>query len=281
VIASRLHRFSPAMGVASFVLGIVLAVMSCGLLAMHARSFALKRDTAVMIGTTLPELRSRTALLAAEREAERVFARTALSAREEQASVYVLPDRPSAERTITVLSALADAVSFGSSRASVLSTLFDESARDRKGYRTVGMHLRIASDIPALIRFLAVLSYSGDMMVRDTLSPDAIKDLLRSVESKSPLALKAAQDFLYGDLPSSIAAADTAENFLPKDLPENANADIRAILARSGWAMARSILAPSITALRNPSVWPLPLTTVDRIVRDRDAWKVDLTLYRR
>ena len=88
------------LGVTLFAAGIICGGIACGLLVIHTQTFSLKRDSAVMIGTTLPELKSSVALLDANMQAEQLFAENALASREEQASVFVLPDGPAASRAI-------------------------------------------------------------------------------------------------------------------------------------------------------------------------------------
>ena len=67
----------------AFVVGVVSVLAGCGLLVKHIQAFGPKRDMAVLIGSALPELRSRVAILNANVEAETLFGMDTFAAREE------------------------------------------------------------------------------------------------------------------------------------------------------------------------------------------------------
>ncbi len=272
----------PWIGVSLFVLGILLSVVSCGLLVLHTRSFSLKRDTAVMIGTTLPELKSSVELLSANAQAEQLFAQDALVAREEQASAYVLPNGPVSTRAVQVLSEIASALTKNAGgNVTVQSLSFDAAATNLGSMKTVGAHLALKGDFHSVARFFAVLSFSGDMMVRDILSDQTTDQFLKLVVSSSPLSLKAAEDFLYLDLLQYAASPDKIEEAMTKDMQKDVAADVRTFLLQSGLAQVRSAFDKIATDLKEKNVWPMGLVTITSLKRNGDVWDADLVFYRR
>jgi hypothetical protein len=269
------------LGVTLFGVGIVLSVIACGLLVAHVRTFSLKRDTAVMIGTMLPALKSSVALLQANRQAEQFFAEHALPAREEQASVYVLPDGPVAVRTIRVFSEIALAVKRSGGDLAILTITFDDSPRSADGHKTVGGHLTLRGDASSVARFLAILSYSGDMMVRDVLDDEKSGQFLQQVQATSPMALKRSADFLYLDLMEYAADPNQAENLMLEDVPAASRADLRSLVLRGGLAQVRAAFDGIAQELSSKNIWPLPLTAIASVVQNGDQWSVDLIFYRR
>ncbi|MSR67248.1 hypothetical protein EXS65_00250 [Candidatus Peribacteria bacterium] len=271
-----------SMKITLFTLGILLSVAACGLLIAHTRSFSLKRDTAVMIGTTLPELRSTVSLLKANQEAEQHFFRSALSAREEQASVYILPAGPAASRAVSVLQSIARVLrETGESQGSIDALSFQEKASDHGDYKTVSATLKMTSDFRFVARFLSILALSGDMMIRDVFSDEASSTFLRQVNESAPLSLKAAEDFLYGDLLTYAAEPDQVEQAMLQDIPEEMQPDIRAFVLASGLADVRRSLSDIAPNLKKERIWPLPFLTVDSLQRDGEKWQIGLTFYRR
>ena len=272
----------PWIGVSLFTVGILLTVLSCGLLVLHTRSFSLKRDTAVMIGTTLPELKSSVELLSANAQAEQLFAQDALVAREEQASAYVLPNGPVSSRAVQVLSEIASALTKNAGgNVSIQSLSFDAAATNLGSVKTVGAHLVLKGDFRSVARFFAVLSFSGDMMVRDVLSDQAADQFLKLVVSSSPLSLKAAEDFLYLDLLQYAAAPDTIEEAMTKDMPKDVAADVRTFLLQAGLAQVRSAFDKIATDLKDKNVWPMSLVSIVSLRRNGDVWTADVVFYRR
>ncbi len=265
-----------------FGTGMLLSVAACGLLIAHTRSFSLKRDTAVMIGTTLPELRSTVALLKANQEAEQYFFRNALSAREEQASVYVLPGGPAATRAVNVLQSIIRVLrELGGNQGSIDTIAFQEKASDRGEYKTVGATLTMTGDFRFVARFLSILAMSGNMMIRDIFTDDASAAFLKQVNDSAPLSLKAAEDFLYTDLLTYAAEPDQTEQAMLQDIPEDVQPDIRAFVLSSGLAGVRNSLSDIAPSLKKERIWPLPFLTVDSLKRDGQRWEIGLTFYRR
>lgn len=270
------------LGAVLFGLGIVLAVITCGILAMHARTFSLKRDTAVIIGTTLPALRSSVTLLRANREAEEFFARHALSSREEQASVYVLPEGPSSARAIRALHEIALTISKSAADPLAISTVsFDPAHTDHGSYKTVDAHLKLRGSFASVARFLLILSYSGDMMVRDVLGDEKSEQFLQQVEVDSPMALKRSEDFLSLDLMEYAADPDQAESLMLQDIPAELRADLRSFVLRSGVAQVRGAFEHIANDLRGKNIWPLPLVSVGHLEQKGDEWMLELMFYRR
>lgn len=273
---------SRGMGVVLFGLGILLSVIACGLLVAQARTFGIKRDTAVMIGTMLPALKSSVTLLSANREAEQFFAQHALSSREEQASIEVLPEGPSTARAVRALQEIALAVSQSAGDMLAISTVsFDPAPINHGSYNTIGAHLKLRGSVRSVARFLAILSYSGDMMVRDVLSDEAAEQFLKQVEADSPLTLKRSADFLYLDLLQYAADPDLQESLLLQDISSDSRADLRFFLLRSGLAQVRSAFDSIAGKLHDKHIWPLPLVAIHHVEQNGDQWNVDLAFYRR
>ncbi len=278
----EMQRLRRSLQIPSGVIGVILSVVACGMLAVHARSFSLKRDTAVMIGTTLPDLRSTVALLAANQQAEQFFAKNALTAREEQASVYILPDTPAAGRTIDSFQAISSVLSASMQQEGSLQNLsFESNAIDRGGFQTIGAQMTLRGSFRFASAFLSVLSFSGDMMIRDVLSDDSTVTFLKKINASAPLSLKAAEDFLYTDLLEYAAEPDRIEQEMLQDLPVDTQGDIRSFVLASGLAAVRSSLTEIAPELKKNRVWPLPFVTVDALTREGQQWRVDLTFYRR
>lgn len=270
------------MKIICFMVGILLSVAACGVLVAHTKSFSLKRDTAVMIGTTLPELRSSVALLRANREAEEYFSRTARSAREEQASVYVLPNTPAASRTVTVLQTIVSALSESMKEQGAIQTVvFADRTTDHDSYKTLRGTLRMTGSFRFVATFLSILSMSGNMMIRDVFTDDATSTFLKQVNESAPLSLKAAEDFLYTDLLTYASTPDQVEQSMLSDLPSEVQPDVRAFVLSSGLAAVRTALSDVAPTLKKSRAWPLPLLTVDSLKRDGKSWEIGLTVYRR
>ncbi len=262
-----------------FVLGVILFIGACGVLQSHAQLFGQKRDTAVMVGTELPQLKSEVALLSASVEAERVFAEQAMAAREEQASVYILPSSTPVTRMVSVVQELVNSVS-KESPMTVEKLTFDAPV-DSGSFKTVKAHLTVRGSFQGLSRILAVLGFSGDMMVRDVLSVEVQESFLSQVEAAAPASLSRAEDFLYLDLIQYASTPDKAEQRVFADVPTDAISDIRATVLEGGLAHVRSAFTGIALQLRERNLWPLPLLKVDRVTRDGERWTVEMTAYRR
>ncbi len=267
-------------GMISFVAGILLSIAACGVLASHASLFSQKRDTAVMIGIQLPELKTAVALLTANVEAERVFAEQARAAREEQASVYILPDGSPAPRTVKTLQEISRAL--GEDGDFNLEKLtFDDAPHDEGTFQTLTAHAVFRGSFQETARMLAVLGFGGDMMVKDVLHVQDEEAFLRQIEAARPLSLGRAEDFLYLDLLRYAAAPDKSEQYMLEDIPSAAVSDIRATLLDGGLADVRLAFAGLASRLLQTDLWPTPLMKVRRIERHGDRWLVEFALFRR
>ncbi len=264
----------------SFLLGIMLVVASCGVLAKHAHLFSEKRDTAVMVGTQLPELKSAVALLEASVEAERIFADRALAAREEQAAAYVLPKDSPVSRVVTAVQETVLGLK-GQSGLALQSIAFDRSAEDHGSVKTIRGIVVLKGSFSEIAAVLTVLGYGGDMMVRDVLGIADQEAFLREVEGSAPLTLKGAEDFLYLDLIEYASAPDKSEERLTTDAPAEVALEIRSQLLQAGLASVRSALGPVAAVLKTRELWPLPLLRVDALSRSGDTWTVKVTAFSR
>ncbi len=269
-------------GSAFFGAGIVLCAAAIGLIVSHARLFSEKRDTAVMVGTSLPEQRSEVALLSANVEAEQAFQRDALVAKEEQASVYVLPDAspvPRAVRSIqeTVLALAQD----GKETIALEQLSFDENISEHGSYKSLSGSFVLRGTFQSVARFLGILSFSGDMILKDALPADSEQAFLKQVEASAPLSLRSAEDFLYLDLLQYASNPDLAEQRMLKDMPSEVASDVRSFILQSGAADVRGALSKVAKRLAERTIWPLPLLRVDHVIRDGNKWTVNVTLFGR
>jgi hypothetical protein len=263
-------------GIALFTAGLLLTVAACGILASHARLFGQKRDTAVMIGTQLPELKASVALLAANVEAEQMFAEQAQAAREEQAAVYVLPEGSPSPRTVKVMQALTQSLDI------TLSKLwFDSALKDHGSYKTLKAHMTLRGSFQQISRLLAVTNFGGDMMVRDVLPVAAQDAFLRQVEAVAPLSLKTAEDFLYLDLMQYADEPDMHEQKMLDNVPTAVLSDIRSALLDAGLADVRRAFSDIAEKLFSSALWPMPLLTIDSINRNGEVWTIDFTVFSR
>ncbi len=272
------HRHTA--GVLCFVAGILLSIGACGVLAAHVGLFSQKRDTAVMIGTQLPELKTAVALLSASVEAERIFATQALAAREEQASVYVLPDGSPAARTVKTLQEISRVLG-EEEDFSMEKLTFDAAPKDQGSFSTLTARAVFRGSFQKTARMLAILGFGGDMMVRDTLSPDDQDAFLRQVEAMSPTSLRRAEDFLYLDLMQYAADPDKSEQRMLEDVPTVSVSDIRATLLDAGLATVRSAFTGIAAGIYEKGLWPMPLMKVRSLQRDGDRWAVEFAVFSR
>ena len=260
----------------SFTLGILLTAAACGVLAKHARLFSEKRDTAVMIGTQLPELKAQVALLDASVEAERIFAERALAAREEQASVYVLPKGSPVSRVVSSVQEIVLGLKNDGPLA-LKSIAFQKKPDDHGSVKTVQGTLVLEGRFTDIAAVLTVLGFGGDLMVRDVLPLHDQELFLEEVGRVAPLTLKRAQDFLYLDLLEYAAAPDTAEGRLTADAASDIVLSLRSMLLQAGLASVRSALGPVADELKASELWPLPLVRIDRVIRNGNTWTITLT----
>lgn len=264
----------------AFVLGITFVVAACGVLTSHARLFSEKRDTAVMVGTQLPELKSSVALLEASVEAEKIFSTRALAAREEQAAAYVLPKGSPVARAVSAVQETVLAFKGGGSLA-LQGISFDRTPEDHGSVKTIRGTMVLRGQFSEIADVLTVLGFSGDMMVRDVLKVADQQAFLREVEGTAPLTLKSAEDFLYLDLVEYASSPDKAEERLVSDAPTDVMLSIRSELLQAGLASVRAALGPVAGDLRSHELWPLPLLRIDSLARSGDTWTVKVTAFSR
>lgn len=265
-----------------FVVGCVSIILASGIVAEHVRSFGLKRDTAVMIGLSLPELKNSVALLRSSVEAERVFARQARAAREEQAAAYVLPATSPVPRAVLAIEQLSLALRDSSNGAFTLMSLsFPAKIENHGTHKTLAGIALIDGSFQNVARLLGAFSMAGDMMVRDAISLETEEAFLRQVGVDEPLALKAAQDFLYLDLLEYASAPDIAEQGALSSVSDAVRPDLHALLLEGGLAAVREGLSPVASRLKERKVWPLPLVEVTSVSRKGTRYTVGLRLLSR
>lgn len=281
-MAESTARFRRHIGLGLFITGVVLCVAAVGLLVSYTRVFSEKRNTAVMIGTMLPELKSRVEILAANVEAEQAFQNDALAAREEQAAVYVLPENFPETRAVRSIQDIAGTLTKDAEVAvSVESLTFDPKPVDHGSIKTLGGKLNLKGSYQAVARFLQILEFSGEMMLKDVFSSVFRDDFLRQIEAIAPLSLKAAEDFMYLDILQYAASPDKSEQRMLQDIPVQNLADTRAFILENGAAKVRLAFDGIAPGLHDRDVWPLPLMRIDQIQRDGDKWTVGFTLFSR
>lgn len=270
------------LGVVLFSAGVLSIILACGTIASHVRTFSLKRDTAVMIGTSLPKERTSVMLLRSSVEAEQLFARQARSAREEQAAAFVLPSTSPIPRAVLTLEQLSLALRDASNgQFSLVSVNFSSTSTNLGTHKTLPGTAVIDGSFQDVARVLGTLSVAGDLMVRDALSPGVEEQFLETVGVDQPAALKAAQDFLYLDLLDYALTPDMAEQAALGSVSESVRADLRQLLLQGGLADVRAGLSPVAKRLKERKVWPLPLINVTSLTREGTRYTVGLELLSR
>jgi hypothetical protein len=268
--------------VSCFFVGTLCIILACGVIASHVQTFGVKRDTAVLIGTSLPKLRTSVALLRSTVEAEELFARQARSAREEQASAYILPGGSPVPRAVLTLEQLSLALRDASQgQFSLQSLTFASTSENRGTHKTLDGTAILRGSFQDVARLLGVLSIGGDMMVRDALMPGVEEQFLHIIGTDQPLALRAAQDFLYLDLLEYALSPDIAEQGALSGVSDAVRPDLRQMLLQGGLAEVRSALGPVATRLKERNVWPTPLIQVTSLKRQESQFTVGLRLLSR
>lgn len=268
-------------GLLLFAAGTIAVVLSAGLLARHAALFSEKRGRAVEIGSALAATQAAVTLHTAQLDAERAFTRGALTAREEQAEVYVLPETSPVPRMVRAVDQLARILSKAGEDISVVRVSFDGAPVNRGTFKALHGTAVLRGSYQTVARLLGLLSLSGDMMVKDVL-PSAVQDtLLSDLESISPLSLRAAYDFLYLDLLAFAADPARAEDSMFAEVPEEVALDLKAFLIEKGTASLRGIFEGIAPAIKSSGIWPLPLVQVDSVVRRDTEWEVGMTVFMR
>jgi len=265
-----------------FVLGILFTILACGLIASHVRTFSLKRDTAVMVGTALPELRTSVSLLRSSVEAERLFARQARAAREEQADAFVFPLSSPVPRAVLTFEQLSLALRDASDgHFSLLSLSFPSKTENHGTHKTLGGVAVFDGSFQDVSRLLGALSMAGDMMVRDALAPGVEAEFLRMISTDDPMTLKAAQDFLYLDLLTYALTPDIVEQGALSGVSDALRPDIRQMLLMGGLSDVRAGLSPVAKRLKERNIWPLPLIEVTNVSRKGKRYTVGLNVLSR
>jgi hypothetical protein len=277
---SLLKRLS---GLTLFAMGAVLTVIACALLALHVQRFQAKRDTAMMIGSTLPALKSDVALLQATVEAEELFARVALASKEEQVRAYVLPEGSPVPRFTKALqeTVLAIGAITGSSLSLERIKVDPASLPKVGGVTPIKAEIVLRGSFFSVARLLAVLATSGQMTVRDALTPAGQDLFLRIIEEQAPLSLKAAQELLYTSVINYAAHPDLSEQAVMAEVPAATLTDVRSTLLTAGLATLRTTFQDLGAVLAARDVWPLPLMSVESLSRNGDQWTVGVVMYRR
>lgn len=277
---SKIFSHRLAWNLTAFCTGLVLFMVACGVIASHARLFTQKRDTAVMIGSQLPVLKSTVALLSASVDAERAYSLQALAAREEQASAYILPGVSPVSRVVSALQEIVIGLDRGD-ELTLESQTFASTPKDTGSIKETSGTVVLQGSFRAVAELLMVIGYGGDMMVRDVLSVEDQQKFLEQVEVSAPLSLQAAEDFLYLDLVEYASSPDSAEqSILPDAQPDVVDA-VRSFLLQAGLAGVRSALSHVAPHLKERKLWPLPLMRVQSIVRDGNRWTVQMIAYSR
>ncbi|MDD5055157.1 MAG: hypothetical protein PHZ00_02715 [Candidatus Peribacteraceae bacterium] len=262
-------------GIGLFLLGILLTVITCGILGGSVDLLSRKRDTALTIGTSLPELTSSVTLLRATVAAERLFTEQSLLSQEEQAAAYVLPERSPVPRFVRSAQAIVAAIGGG---LKIETMTFDKPTGPEQGIRNYPGRIVLRGTYQDVARFLGILGLSGKALIRDVLPATVSRSYLAFIEETSPLALKDAVRFLFTDLLAYAAAPDQMEKQALRDLPANVLPDVRSLLLQGGLSHVRASLSAVAPSIRNAETWPLPLVTVTQLDRDGDRWTVEVTV---
>jgi len=271
-----------AVSVVALATGVAGVLAGAWLLLGHLDAFGPKRDVAVLVGSALPELRSRVALLSANVEAEKLFGIERHASREEQAAAYVLPERPEGSRAAAALQEAASALSANGSAVSVVSLAFAASATEVDGHGELAGTLKVKGSAENVLRLLTIMQFAGDISVRDALPPKAVREFLETVESESPLSLPAAEEFLFGDLVTYAADPTAAEQRLLRDMQPEAATSVRTLLLTSGLSDVRGALSSVASRLKQQRLWPMPLMRIDGLDHDADeSWTVQLSVFGR
>jgi Tfp pilus assembly protein PilN len=270
------HRFTLQHG--AFAIGVILVAVALVLLTQFAASFSEKQTMAMTIGSELPALRSKVAMLDASVEAQRIYGGDADASREEQAQVYILPDEFDTAKAVRSLQEVALALEDGIKLDGVT---FAKDPIDSGTLQALPATVTIHGTAKQVARFLRVLDLSGKFTVRDALTAETVTKLLTQFEEVSPLSLKQAEQFLYVDLIVYASNPDEAESRMLKDINPSAAIDIRSFLLKSGLSDIRSILSDIALPLKDKRIWPLPLIKVLTVEQTGDKWVVGVELLKR
>ena len=270
--------------VAMFAAGVLLTVLACGTLVLHARQFGSKRDGAVSIGLTLPDQKARVALLEAQTEAEQVFFEQGLAAREEQADIFVLPVGIPRARILQSIQEIGTAVRKDGTTFTIEGMTTGNVASLTMSGTTIektAVNLMLKANFQTMTKLFGILGFSGKMMVKDVIPEGVQQAFLAEVENVSPLALGSAEQFLYTDLLEYAADPDSKEQQLFTELSPERAGELRAHLLESGLSSVRASLSPVAKDLKTSGTWPLPLVRIDSIQREGERWNIGLTAFSR
>lgn len=263
------------------IVGLTLIVGSSLLLSTHASAFGTARTSAMTLGSALPSLRSQVALLESSVQARQIFGAEADAAREEQASIFILPKDPDTARMVSVLHAIAQALREDGADITIDAITFDKQVMTSGDHRalptTVSMHGNLAS----VSRLTSILKLAGVLSVSDALAPGAGKEFTQMVESMHTLSLPAAERFLALNLADYAAEPDGAESRLTQDLSIDDAVSLRTFLLKSGLSDVRLTLGEVATTLRDKCLWPMPLVHIDSLEGNGSVWTLKMGLLAR
>jgi hypothetical protein len=244
-----------------FGMGCLLVLLAVSLFTIRLADAASLRARSLQLGDRLTELKTSIALLTATIEAERFYGSTSREAFEEQASVYVLPERLDTARVIKLFSSLTRMVSVSEAQCTVSRLTFDDREHGN-GTAFVPAHLTLSCNAAQTARILSILGYTGNMIVADALGSHASEFLLM-VQEKAPVSLSDAYTLLHTDIATYAASPEDSEGRLLGGFSVQDALDLKTFLLTSGLADARTVLAGPAEELKAARLWPLPLLSID------------------
>ncbi len=272
---SAVRRLIPLL---CFGIGLCATAAALLLLIAHARIFSEKRDMALIIGTELPALRSRVALLEAGVEAQKIYGSEAAASREEQAQIFILPEEPDIARAVRSVQEITLAIKQG---LTVESISFGKTPSGTGALKALPGTIVLKGDAAHMARFLRILDLAGTFTVRDALTAGTASKFLADIQEASPLSLKNAEQFLHTDLITYAAQPDTTEDRMLQEIQPSAAVDIRTFLLKSGLADIRAVLSDIAASLRDKRVWPVPLLLVQSVEQVGDKWTLHIEIVSR
>lgn len=259
------------------ITGCLLVLAALWLFTHQLASVTALRARSMQLGDRLTELKTSIAMLRATTEAERFYGSVSREAFEEQASVYVLPQKIDTARTIRMFSSLTEMVSVPGSPCSVKKIIFDGNVQEGET-SFIPTHVSLHCNAAQLERILGILGYTGKMIVADVLK-DHAADFLLLVQEKAPVSLPDAYALLNANLLTYAASPEESEGRLLGSLPVQDALDVQSFLLQSGMSDVRAVLSGPASILKDKKVWPLPLLTVDRMTFDGGDALIDMKLF--
>lgn len=265
----------------TFILGVLLIILSCFLLFAHIRSLAIKKNTALSVGLALPALRTQVTLLKATVEAEKVTGTDMLAALEQQSAVTIFPQDQSTARFARTVPVLISAIDAGRQQLVFDQLQFAPTpvTFDSHVERTATVSLR--GSLRDVSQFLSLLELQGTLTIADVLGPKVSADFLRQVEKNSPASLAAASSFLLMDILRYSLDPQAAEKTVLQDMDTTTAADVHTLLLSGGLSTVRSMLSPVASKIKTERVWPLPLASIDSVSEKNGAWVITFRLLTR